>query len=105
MFAPVEIVWHFLHAQKLFGIESKFTLKILAWDKFWAWDLIFNNKFLTAIFCIFIAPKKSDIPWLLANDEPGRKLVDGKFENFEFYSWTDMSNGRIAVGGRNQEKF
>lgn len=38
---------------------------------------------------------------LLANDD-SRTLTSGKYGNFEFFSWADIGNGRIAVGGRNQ---
>jgi hypothetical protein len=38
---------------------------------------------------------------MMANDD-SRTLTSGKYGNFEFFSWTDIGNGRIAVGGRNQ---
>ena len=45
-------------------------------------------------------PREAEV-LLLANDA-SRTLTSGKYGNFEFFSWAEIGNGRIAVGGRNQ---
>ena len=63
-------------------------------------NFVFGTKIIYIVFFFDIPQNQSEV-MLLANDD-SRKLTSGKYGNFEFFSWADIGNGRIAVGGRNQ---